>query len=74
MTLNVDIETLAIAAGVVDKRGGISYSARNLNQLRKSLQGQANYLQLVHPYYTDATTAESLMRQAGARVWRKGAS
>ncbi|WP_328778439.1 hypothetical protein OIE52_47105 [Streptomyces canus] len=67
--LTAGIEALAIAAGVVEKRGGISYSARNLKQLRKSLQGQADYLQRVHPFFADATTAESLMRQAGAREW-----
>ncbi|MFI9176316.1 hypothetical protein [Streptomyces lincolnensis] len=71
--LTVGIEELAIAAGVVEKRGGISYSARNLKQLRKSLHGQADYLQQVHPFLADAAAAEQLMRQAGAREWNKDA-
>jgi hypothetical protein len=66
--LTVDIESLAIAAGIVDKRGGISYSARNLKQLRKSLLGQAGYVRRVHPLLTDEET-EDLMRRAGAREW-----
>ncbi len=69
VTLIVDIESLAIAAGVVEKRGGVSYSARNLNQLRKSLQGQAEYVRRVHPFLADPATAENLMRQADAREW-----
>jgi hypothetical protein len=60
-TLTMDIEPLAIAAGVVDKRGGISYSARKLKQLRKSLLGQTGYVQRVHPLLTDAATTEDLM-------------
>jgi len=68
-TLKLDIEPLAIAAGVVEKRGGLSYSARNLKQLRKSLLGQAGYVQRVHPLLTDAATIEDLMRRAGAREW-----
>ncbi|MFI9833766.1 hypothetical protein ACIHIX_39465 [Streptomyces sp. NPDC051913] len=70
--LTLNIEPLAMALGVVEKRGGVSYSARNLKQLRKSIQGQIDYVQRVHPFFTDAATAESLMRQAGAREWRKG--
>jgi hypothetical protein len=69
VTLTVDIEPLAIAVGVVEKRGGISYSARNLKQMRKSLQGQADYVQRVHRFLTDADAAEELIRQAGAREW-----
>lgn len=69
VTLTVDIEPLAIAAGVVEKRGGISYSAQNLKQMRKSLLGQAGYVQRVHPLLTDAATTEDLMRRAGAREW-----
>lgn len=72
--LTADIEALAIAAGVVEKRGGVSYSARNLKQLRKSLQGQAEYIQRVHPFLAVSATAEGLMRQADAREWNKGAS
>ncbi|MGW1563359.1 hypothetical protein ACWCQ1_43775 [Streptomyces sp. NPDC002144] len=69
VSLTVDIEPLAIAAGIVDKRGGVSYSARNLKQLRKSLLGQADYVRRVHPLLTDADTTEELMRRAGAREW-----
>jgi len=65
--LVADIEPLAIAAGLVEKRGGISYSARNLNQLRKSLQGQADYVRRVHPFLADPATAERVMRSADAR-------
>ncbi|MFJ9633937.1 hypothetical protein ACIRU8_40200 [Streptomyces sp. NPDC101175] len=71
VTLTVDIEPLAIAAGVVEKRDGISYSARNLKQLRKSLLGQAGYVQRVHPLLTDAATIEDLMRRAGAHEWHR---
>ncbi|MCX4704177.1 hypothetical protein [Streptomyces sp. NBC_01373] len=71
--LTVDLEPLAIALGVVEKRGGISFSARNLKQLRKSLEGQADYVRRVHPLLADAATAEDLMRRAGARQWNKGA-
>ncbi|MDN3029410.1 hypothetical protein [Streptomyces sp. S.PB5] len=70
--LTLDIEPLAMAVGVVEKRGGVSYSARNLRQLRKSLQGLVDYVQRVHPFFTDAATAQNVMRQAGAREWRKG--
>jgi hypothetical protein len=70
--LTVEIEPLAITAGVVEKRGGISFSARTQKQLRKSLQGQADYVQRVHPFLPDADAAEKLMRQAGARTWCKG--
>jgi hypothetical protein len=69
--LTVDIEPLAITTGIVEKRGGISFSAQNQKQLRKSLQGQADYVQRVHPFLTDTDTAEELMRQAGAREWSK---
>nr|WP_159059501.1 hypothetical protein [Streptomyces antibioticus] len=67
--LTADIEPLAIAAGVVEKRGGITCSARNLSQLQKSLRGQADYVRLVHPILADPTTAEPLMRKSGAREW-----
>ncbi|MFF8352981.1 hypothetical protein ACF063_05975 [Streptomyces chartreusis] len=71
--LTVDLEPLAITAGVVDKRGGISFSARNLKQLRKSLLGHADYVSRVHPFLDDtAAAAEDLMRRAGARQWTKG--
>jgi hypothetical protein len=70
--LTVSIESLAIAAQVVEKRGGLSYSARNLKQLRKSLQGQAAYIEHVHPFLADDSLADELMRKAGAREWNKG--
>lgn len=69
--LTVDVEPLALTAGVVEKRGGISYSAHNLKQLRKSLQGQADYVHRVNPLIIDADAAQQLMRQAGARTWPK---
>ncbi|MFJ9896045.1 hypothetical protein ACIQPR_22275 [Streptomyces sp. NPDC091280] len=69
--LTVDVEQLAMAIGVVEKRGGISFSAKNQKQLRKSLQGHADYAQLVHPFLADLDAAEKLMRQAGAREWSK---
>jgi hypothetical protein len=69
--LVADIEPLAIAAGVVEKRGGISYSARNQSQLQKSLQGQVDYVRRVHPFLADPARAESLMRQADAREWAR---
>ncbi|MFD4605377.1 hypothetical protein ACFWPQ_46110 [Streptomyces sp. NPDC058464] len=70
--LTVNVEQLALAAGVIEGRGEISYSARNLTQLRKSLSGQAKYVRLVHPLLADKAT-EPLMRQAGAREWKKPA-
>ncbi|MEU5893771.1 hypothetical protein ABZ835_44225 [Streptomyces sp. NPDC047461] len=69
--LTVDLEPLAITAGVVEKRGGISFSARNLKQLRKSLLGHADYVPRVHPLLAEPAAAEDLMRQAGARQWTK---
>ncbi|MBO4254226.1 hypothetical protein [Streptomyces griseorubiginosus] len=72
LSFTVDIEPLAIAAGIVDKRGGISYSARNLKQLHKSLLDQAYYVRRVHPLLTaDAATTEDLMRRARAREWHR---
>ena len=71
VTFTAGIEDLALAAGVVELRGRVSYSARNLKQLRKSLLGQAEYVRLVHPFLADSG-AEGLMRQAGAREWNKG--
>jgi hypothetical protein len=66
------LEDVALAAGVVGLRGRVSYSARNLKQLRKSLLGQAEYVRLVHPILADSPT-EALMRRTGAREWSKGA-
>ncbi|MFK0288800.1 hypothetical protein ACIQVL_51280 [Streptomyces sp. NPDC090499] len=71
--LTVDIEPLAVSTGVAEKCGAISYSARNQKQLRKSLQGHAEYVQRVHQLLIDSATAESVMRQAGAREWEKRA-
>lgn len=68
----VGIEALALATQVVDRRGRLSYSARNLKQMKKSLLGQAEYVRLVHPFFADAAP-EELMRQAGAREWLKNA-
>lgn len=69
--LTADIKDLALAAGVVELLGRISYSARDLKQLRKSLQGQAEYVQRVHPLLSGADVAEGLMRRADAREWSK---
>ncbi|MEU6371828.1 hypothetical protein [Streptomyces sp. NPDC046909] len=69
--LTVDVEPLAIAAGIVEKCGGVSYSARNQNQLQKSLLGQADYVRRVHPFLTDFAAAVDLMRKAGADEWRR---
>jgi hypothetical protein len=68
----VNVEQLALTAGVIEVRGKISYSARNLTQLRKSLSGQAGYVRLVHPLLAGKAT-EALMRRAGARAWKKPA-
>ncbi|WP_406117733.1 hypothetical protein [Streptomyces sp. NBC_00989] len=68
----VNVEQLALTAGVIEVHGKISYSARNLTQLRKSLSGQARYVRLVHPLLADKAT-EALMRRAGARAWKKPA-
>ncbi|MFD4503289.1 hypothetical protein [Streptomyces sp. NPDC058457] len=70
----VGIEGLAVTAGVVDRRGGVSFGARSLRQLRRSLAGQVRYVELVHPLVSgDPDTALSLMRAAGAREWRRPA-
>lgn len=69
-SLKVDVEPLAVAAGVVEKRGGVSYSARNVKQMKKSLAGQLAYVELVHPLLSqDPESAVELMRKAGAREW-----
>lgn len=68
--LTTDIETLALAVRAVDRRGAVSYSARNVEQLRKSLLGQAEYVRLVHPFLTGGDP-EGVLRRAGAREWRK---
>ncbi|MHC3468234.1 hypothetical protein ACYF6T_05940 [Streptomyces sp. 7R007] len=70
----VGVVGLALAAGVVGRRGGVSFSARSLRQLRKSLTGQVRYVELVHPLLAgDPETAVALMRAAGAREWRRPA-
>jgi hypothetical protein len=64
----VGIEQLAIAAGIVDKRGTVSFSARNLKQLKKSLVGQRAFIEPIHPLLSgDLEPAVRLMRAAGAR-------
>ncbi|GAA3973569.1 hypothetical protein OG252_20695 [Streptomyces sp. NBC_01352] len=68
----VSVEKLAVAAGAVEKPGGVSFSARSLRQMRKSLAGQLRYVELVHPLVTeDAAAAVELMRRADAREWSK---
>lgn len=66
--LTASIEDIAITAGVVEGRGGLSYSARNVKQLRNSLTGQARYIRLVHPFLIQSE-AEDLLRRSGAREW-----
>lgn len=66
----VDIEKLALAAGVVDKRGTVSYSARNPKQMKKSLVGQRAFVEPLHPLLRgDPEPAVRLMRRAEAREW-----
>ena len=70
----VSVEKLAVAAGAVDRPGGVSFSARSLRQMKKSLAGQLRYVELVHPLVTgDAEAAVELMRRADAREWSKPA-
>jgi hypothetical protein len=70
----VSIEKLAVAAGAVDGPGGVSFGARSLRQMRKSLTGQLRYVELVHPLVTgDGAAAVELMRRARAREWSKPA-
>ncbi|MFC4033344.1 hypothetical protein ACFO3J_17875 [Streptomyces polygonati] len=66
--LRCDVEILALAAGVVERRGGISYSAASLRALRRSLEGQADYVRRVHPTLVDGKGPE-MMRKAGAREY-----
>ncbi|MFG2960624.1 hypothetical protein ACGF5O_43750 [Streptomyces sp. NPDC048291] len=68
----VGIETLAVSAGLVDRPGHVSFDARTLRRLRRSLAGQVRYVELVHPLVSgDPDTALTLMRAAGAREWRR---
>ncbi|MFF7134919.1 MULTISPECIES: hypothetical protein [unclassified Streptomyces] len=68
--LSVDIEELAIAAGIVEKRGTVSFSARNLKQMKKSLVGQRAFVEPVHALLSgDPESAVRLMRAADAREW-----
>ncbi|MEU6380466.1 hypothetical protein [Streptomyces sp. NPDC046909] len=69
IALSMDIEEFALSVGLVERRGGISTSARSQKQLRKSLLGQVAYVELVHPLLSDGK-AEEAMLQAGARRWR----
>ncbi|MET7498335.1 hypothetical protein [Streptomyces sp900116325] len=71
VTLIADVEDIALAAGIVERRGNISYSARNLKQFSKSLQGQVDCVQRVHHLLADSDVAEDLMRRAHAREWNK---
>ncbi|MEU6371827.1 hypothetical protein [Streptomyces sp. NPDC046909] len=63
---HVGLEALALSLEIVEKRGGISYSARNLKQMKNSLEGQAAYVDLVHPIIA-AGEVERLMVEAGAQ-------
>ena len=67
--LTMDIEALALALNVVEKRGGFSRSARGMKQMKKSLAGQVVYVELLHPLLSGGK-AEKVMLQAGARRWR----
>ncbi|NNN35263.1 hypothetical protein HLK59_33845 [Streptomyces sp. S3(2020)] len=62
----IGVEKLALAAGVAGPPDGVSFGARSLRQLRKSLAGQVRYVELVHPH-----VSVELMRAAGAREWRR---
>ncbi|MFD6425912.1 hypothetical protein [Streptomyces sp. NPDC060198] len=62
------IEEVSLAAGMTERRG-ISCSARNLKQLRKSLQGQIDCVRRIHPLLSDGDAAVGLMRRAHAREW-----
>ncbi|MFF1303101.1 hypothetical protein [Streptomyces sp. NPDC058307] len=56
----------------MDKRGTVSFSARNLKQMKKSLVGQRAFIEPVHPRLSgDLESAVRLMRAAGAREWRR---
>ncbi|MEU6377737.1 hypothetical protein [Streptomyces sp. NPDC046909] len=67
----VGIGKLAVAAGVV-AGGRVSFGARSLRQLRKSLAEQVRCLELVHPLVSgELEPAVALMRAAGAREWRR---
>lgn len=68
----VGIGKLAVAAGVLDSR--VSFGARSLRQLRKSLAGQVRCIELVHPLVSgELEAAVTLMRAAGAREWSRPA-
>ncbi|MFG2940590.1 hypothetical protein [Streptomyces sp. NPDC048282] len=70
----VGVEGLALAAGVISRRGEVSFGARTLRQLRRSLTGQVRYVELVHPLLSgDPDSALALMRAAGAREWQRPA-
>lgn len=71
----VGVEELALTAGVVDRRSAVSFGARSLRQLRRSLSGQIRYVELVHPLVSGPPDpALALMRAAGAREWRRPAA
>lgn len=68
IVLIADIEPLVLAAGLVDRRGGISFSAASLYALRRSLRGHAAYVRKVQPVLV-AGDAAALLRAAGAREY-----
>ncbi|SDO65658.1 hypothetical protein [Actinacidiphila guanduensis] len=68
IVLVADIEPLVLAAGLVDRRGGISFSAASLYALRRSLRGHAAYVRKVQPVLA-AGDAAALLRAAGAREY-----
>ncbi|MFI0976889.1 hypothetical protein ACH4SP_07660 [Streptomyces sp. NPDC021093] len=63
--LTAELEQVAIAAGITEARGRISFSARNLRQLRNSLLGHAQYISLLHPRLVGGGS-EEVMRRADA--------
>ncbi|MFG3370522.1 hypothetical protein ACGF0K_36935 [Streptomyces sp. NPDC048156] len=64
--LRAGLEEVAVASGVVERRGRISESARNMKQMKKSLLGQVEYVRLVHSVLS-GEGAEQVMRDAGAK-------
>ncbi|MGW0860534.1 hypothetical protein [Streptomyces sp. NPDC002690] len=70
VTFIAGIEQISIAAGLLERRGSVSYSARNLGQLRKSLLGQIGCVPRLHPLLSGGgDAAVVLMRRAHAREW-----
>ncbi|WP_329127178.1 hypothetical protein [Streptomyces sp. NBC_01465] len=67
-SLICDVEDVAIAVGTLESRGKISFSARNLKQLKKSLIDQVGCVPAVHSFMM-TPEGENIMRAAGAREW-----